>query len=79
MANYPHGVEVQTGKVHLEQGKPYKLEVEYQRTNNAALHLKLVWGKIDRTVDPAVVRAAQERGCGSGGGGHHQRAWKARR
>ncbi len=59
MANYPHGVEVQTGKVHLEQGKPYKLEVEYQRTNNAALHLKLVWGKIDRTVDPTVVRAAQ--------------------
>ncbi|MDR3755180.1 MAG: glycoside hydrolase family 3 N-terminal domain-containing protein, partial [Terracidiphilus sp.] len=32
MANYPHGVETVTGKTHLEAGKAYKLEVEYQRT-----------------------------------------------
>ena len=59
MANYPHGVETVTGKTHLEAGKAYKLEVEYQRTANAAPHLKLVWGKIDRSVDPAVATAAQ--------------------
>jgi beta-glucosidase len=59
MANYPHGVETVTGKAHLEAGKPYQLEVEYQRTANAAPRLKLVWGKIDRSVDPAVVAAAQ--------------------
>jgi len=59
MANYPHGVETVTGKAHLEAGKAYKLEVEYQRTVNAAPHLKLVWGKIDRSVDPAVATAAQ--------------------
>ena len=59
MANYPHGVETVTGKAHLESGKPYKLEVDYQKTANAAPHLKLVWGKIDRSVDPAVVAAAQ--------------------
>ncbi len=59
MANYPHGVETQTGKVHLEAGKPYKLVVEYQRTNNAAPHLRLMWGKIDRGVDAAVVTAAE--------------------
>jgi len=59
MANYPHGVETITGKVQLEAGKPYKLEVEYQRTGNAAPHLKLVWGKIDRNVDPSVVTAAR--------------------
>jgi len=59
IANYPHGVETVTGKTHLEAGKPYKLEVEYQRTANAVPHLKLMWGKMDRNVDPAVVTAAQ--------------------
>ncbi|MGB8846457.1 MAG: glycoside hydrolase family 3 N-terminal domain-containing protein, partial [Terracidiphilus sp.] len=34
IANYPHGVETVTGKTHLESGKPYKLEVDYQRTAN---------------------------------------------
>ena len=59
MANYPHGVEVQTGKAHLEAGKGYQLVVEYQRTGNAEPHLRLMWGKLDRSVDPAVVTAAQ--------------------
>ena len=59
MANYPHGVETVTGKAHLEAGKPYKLEVDYQRTANTASHLKLVWGKLDRSVDPAVATTAQ--------------------
>jgi beta-glucosidase len=60
MAGYPHGVETITGKVHLDAGKAYPLKVEYQRTGNAALHLKLVWNKIDRGVDPAVVEAAKK-------------------
>ncbi len=64
MANYPHGVEVVTGKAHLEAGKPYKLEVDYQKTantiGNAPPHLKLVWSKVDRGVDPAVAAAAQK-------------------
>jgi len=59
IANYPHGVETVTGKTHLEAGKAYELEVEYQKTANAAPHLKLMWGKMDRGVDPAVVAAAQ--------------------
>ena len=33
--------------------------MEYQRTANATPHLKLMWGKMDRGVDPAVVTAAQ--------------------
>ncbi|MGB9289152.1 MAG: glycoside hydrolase family 3 C-terminal domain-containing protein, partial [Terracidiphilus sp.] len=37
----------------------YQLVVEYQRTGNAEPHLKLMWGKLDRSVDPAVVTAAQ--------------------
>jgi beta-glucosidase len=60
MANYPHGVEVQTGKAHLEAGKGYKLVVEYQRTGNATPHLRLMWGRLDRSVDPTAVTAAQD-------------------
>jgi beta-glucosidase len=60
MANYPHGVETITGKVHLEAGKAYPLRVEYQRTGKAPLHLKLMWSKIDQSLDPAVVTAAKD-------------------
>ena len=60
MANYPHGVETITGKVHLEAGKGYALRVEFQRTGKTPLHLKLMWGKIDQSVDPAVAIAAKD-------------------
>jgi beta-glucosidase len=60
MANYPHGVETQTGKVHLDAGKAYELVVQYQRTGNAAPNLRLMWGKLDRRVDPTVVAAAEK-------------------
>lgn len=59
-ANYPHGVESLTGRVHLEAGKPCKLEVEYGRTGTAAPHLKLVWEKIDRSINPAALEAAKK-------------------
>jgi beta-glucosidase len=60
MANYPHGVETQTGKVHLDAGKAYELVVQYQRTGNAAPNLRLMWGKLDRRVDATVVAAAEK-------------------
>ncbi len=58
-ANYPHGVETLTGVVHLEAGKPNSLVVEYAKTANATPHLKLMWAKINRAVDPAAVTAAK--------------------
>ncbi|HUV71204.1 MAG TPA: glycoside hydrolase family 3 C-terminal domain-containing protein [Terracidiphilus sp.] len=59
-ANYPHGLETLTGRVHLDAGKPYKLVLEYGRTGNAEPHLKLMWAKIDRNVDPAAAAAARK-------------------
>ena len=59
-ANYPHGVETTTGRVHLEAGKPYQLLVEYGRTTKTAPSMKLVWQKTDRTVDPAAAEAARK-------------------
>ena len=58
-ANYPHGLESLTGSVHLEAGKPYKLVVEYERTGSTAPHLRLMWAKINRNVDPAALEAAR--------------------
>jgi beta-glucosidase len=58
-ADYPHGLDTITGRVHLEAGKPHNVVVEYERTSNAAPHLRLVWAKIDRNVDPAAVAAAK--------------------
>ena len=59
-ANMPqHGVEARTGRVHMDQGKPYQVVVEYSLTNRTAPHLRLVWTNPDRSVDPAAVAAAQ--------------------
>ena len=55
----PNGVETKTGRVHLEAGKGYQLMLEYARANKTAPHLKLVWTKQGRSVDPAAVTAAQ--------------------
>jgi len=59
MSDYPHGVETLARPEHLEAGKPYKLEAEYERTGEEALHMRLMWGRADRNVDPAVVAAAK--------------------
>ncbi len=58
-ANYPHGVESLTGRVHLEASKPYRLVVEYSPTSNASPHLRLIWAKIDRSVSSAAAEAAK--------------------
>jgi beta-glucosidase len=59
-ADRPHGTEARTGRVHLEQGKPYEVVVEYGRTTKAAPHLRLVWAKVDRRPDPGVVAAVKD-------------------
>jgi len=59
-ADYPHGIETKTGRVHLEQGRPYSILVEYCRTTRAAPHVRLVWAKIDRKPDPSVVAAVSK-------------------
>jgi len=61
VANYPHGVETRTGQVHLEKGQAYQLVVQFQLTDRTKpRHLKLVWAKIDRAVDPTVLSAARD-------------------
>lgn len=59
-ANYPHGVETLTGRVHLEAGHPYQLLLEYARTSGGTPHLRLMWARIDRSVNPAALEAAKK-------------------
>jgi beta-glucosidase len=60
------GKEAKVGHVHLEAGKPAKLEVDYApnengydtNANNGPI-AKLVWSKLDRRPQPAAIEAAR--------------------
>jgi beta-glucosidase len=54
----PGEVQSKLGKVHLEKGKPYALQVDYgQLQGNPAL--RLIWTNYDLTPSPEAVAAAQ--------------------
>jgi beta-glucosidase len=59
-SDYPHGVETKAGRVHLDAGKAYPVVLEYARANKTSPHLKLVWNRVDRGVDPKALAAAQD-------------------
>jgi len=47
------------GRVHLEAGKPAKLEVEYAPGDNTNPIAKLVWAKLDLKPQPEAIAAAK--------------------
>ena len=51
--------ETKLGRVHLEQGKPVRVEVDYSIGENATPSAHLVWSKADLKPDPAAVAAAK--------------------
>jgi beta-glucosidase len=51
--------EPRLGRVHLEGGKPVKIEVNYVPGESTSLAAQLVWSKIDLTPNPAAVAAAK--------------------
>jgi len=61
------GKEAKLGRVHLEAGKPAKLEVDYApdengydtNANNGPI-AKLVWSKLDRKPQPEAIEAAKK-------------------
>jgi beta-glucosidase len=61
------GKEAKVGHVHLEAGKPAKLEVDYApgengydtNANNGPI-AKLVWSKLDRKPQPEAIEAAKK-------------------
>jgi beta-glucosidase len=54
------GVETKLGRVHLEQGKPAQLLVEYGQREEHDAEAKLVWSKVDLKPRPEAVAAARD-------------------
>lgn len=55
-----NGIETRLGKVHLEQGKPCALKVEYAPVNSEGAGPRLVWSKVDLRPTPEAVAAAKD-------------------
>jgi beta-glucosidase len=54
-----NGVEAKVGRVHLEAGKPAKLEVDFDPGENSKPAAKLVWALVDLKPQPAAIAAAK--------------------
>jgi beta-glucosidase len=48
------------GRVHLERGRPLKLEVEFGQGGGRNLQAQLIWTPVQDVPDPAAVTAANE-------------------
>ncbi len=48
------------GRVHLEQGRPAKLDVQYGEGGGATPQAQLLWAPVNDSPDPAAVKAAQD-------------------
>jgi beta-glucosidase len=55
-----NGIETKLTSVHLEAGKPVKLEANYGATENHQLALRLVWKKVDFKPQPEAIAAAKD-------------------
>jgi beta-glucosidase len=53
------GYEAKVGRIHLEAGTPYQVNVEYSQVNRPAPRARLVWMKVDYQPDPAAIEAAK--------------------
>jgi beta-glucosidase len=54
-----NGVDAKVGRVHLEAGKPAKLEVDFAPGQNGKPTAKLVWAPVDLKPQPAAIAAAK--------------------
>jgi beta-glucosidase len=55
-----NGIETKLTSVHLQAGKPVKLEANYSATENHQLALRLVWKKVDFMPQPEAIAAAKD-------------------
>jgi beta-glucosidase len=54
-----HSVETKLGRVSLEKGKPYKVEVTCGQGESSGGSARLVWSKVDLKPSPEAVAAAK--------------------
>ena len=61
-----NGAESKVGRVHLEAGKPARLEVDYSPGEGSEPVAKLVWEKLDMKPQSAAIEAAKKQAAASG-------------
>ena len=54
-----YGEDTELGRVSLEKGKPYQLKLDYSSNGKPISTVRLVWEKLDNTLDHAAVDAAK--------------------
>ncbi len=53
------GQDAKTGRVHLEKGKAYALELTFGQLGEEKPIAKLMWSKVDMATQPAAIEAAK--------------------
>jgi len=53
------GNQTHMGQVHLQKGRPAKLEVSYSRLGEGKPEAQLIWAPVNNTPDPAAIAAAK--------------------
>ena len=53
------GKNINLSPIHLEKGRPVKLEVLYGRTGEGKPEVQLLWTRVNNVPDPAAVAAAK--------------------
>ncbi len=56
---YDSEMGMHLGRVHLESGKAYKLNVSYTQSSEMAASARLVWSKVDLALQPKAIAAAK--------------------
>jgi beta-glucosidase len=54
-----NGADAKVGRVHLEAGKPAKLEIDFSPAENSKPVAKLVWGAVNMKPQPDAIAAAK--------------------
>jgi beta-glucosidase len=53
------GNQTHMGQIHLEKGRPGKLEVSYSRFGEGKPEAQLIWAPVNNAPDPAAIAAAK--------------------
>ncbi len=54
------GATSNLGKVHLEKGRPVKLDMVYGRLGDGKREAQLIWAPVNNVPDPAAIAAAKD-------------------
>jgi beta-glucosidase len=53
------GNQTHMGQIHLQKGRPAKLDVSYSRLGEGKPEAQLIWAPVNNTPDPAAIAAAK--------------------